>query len=174
MIPLLRYYQDQIQPRLPAAVLVPVGLYAVFAVAGTHDFFAKYRAGYTAIQELRAAGVPPTQIDGGTEYNGWNQIELGQFIHEVSVPITEVAYNGRLWKEAKKSFGVCRPVWLERFPAISPRYGLGDHPTDCLGAVAGFAPVEWTPWLTPNKPQSIYIVKVGKPDQSNRQVASGQ
>jgi hypothetical protein len=44
---------------------------AWYAIAGTHDYLAWNRARYAGIAELAAAGVPPEQIDGGMEYNGW-------------------------------------------------------------------------------------------------------
>ena len=51
-----------------------VGLLSVlayYAIAGTHDYLAWNRARYAGLAELAAAGVPPEQIDGGMEYNGW-------------------------------------------------------------------------------------------------------
>lgn len=44
---------------------------AWYAVAGTHDYLAWNRARHAGLVELEAAGIPPEQIDGGMEYNGW-------------------------------------------------------------------------------------------------------
>lgn len=54
--------------RTSVALAMVLGWYAV---AGTHDYLAWNRARYVGIDELEAAGVPPEQIDGGMEYNGW-------------------------------------------------------------------------------------------------------
>ena len=51
--------------------LVLASALAWYAVAGTHDYLAWNRARYAGLVELTAAGVPPEQIDGGMEYNGW-------------------------------------------------------------------------------------------------------
>ena len=55
----------------PIAHLI-VLLYASFAVAGTHDYFAWNRAKWLAAHDLaEVAHVSPMDIDGGLEFNGW-------------------------------------------------------------------------------------------------------
>ncbi len=46
-------------------------LLAWYAVAGTHDYLAWNRARWSGLAALAAEGVPPEQIDGGMEFNGW-------------------------------------------------------------------------------------------------------
>jgi len=59
-------------PRRPSRVaVVLVALLAWWSVAGTHDYLAWNRARHDGLEALRAAGVPPTQIDGGVEFNAW-------------------------------------------------------------------------------------------------------
>jgi hypothetical protein len=53
------------------AALALVGLYGAFAVAGTHDYLAWNRARWDALADVRRTGVPPAEIDGGLEFNGW-------------------------------------------------------------------------------------------------------
>ncbi len=56
---------------LERASVALAALVAWYAVAGTHDYLAWNRARWTGLAELAAAGVPPEQIDGGMEFNGW-------------------------------------------------------------------------------------------------------
>ncbi|MCS6801348.1 MAG: glycosyltransferase family 39 protein [Chloroflexota bacterium] len=51
-----------------AAVLL---LFAGFGVAATRDYFSWNRARWLALERLLERGVPPTEIDGGFEFNGW-------------------------------------------------------------------------------------------------------
>ena len=46
-------------------------LLTLFSVAGTHDYFAWNRARWAAVHAALNSGVPPVQIDGGFEFNGW-------------------------------------------------------------------------------------------------------
>jgi 4-amino-4-deoxy-L-arabinose transferase-like glycosyltransferase len=46
--------------------------YGAFSVAATHDYLAWNRARWTALHDLmREAGIPPSHIYGGGEFNGW-------------------------------------------------------------------------------------------------------
>lgn len=56
---------------LPAALAL--ALLAVFAVAGTRDYLVWNRARWKALDDLvELRGVPPHDIDGGFEFNGWH------------------------------------------------------------------------------------------------------
>jgi hypothetical protein len=63
--------------RVPAAILRPVAclfifMYAVFGVAGTHDYFDWNRARWQAVHDLvDVQSVSPMEVDGGLEFNGW-------------------------------------------------------------------------------------------------------
>jgi Dolichyl-phosphate-mannose-protein mannosyltransferase len=163
LIPILRYYQENVRSLLPRATLLPIAAFAAFSIAGTHDCFATYRARLTAFNELRAAGIPPSAIDGDLEYNGWNQIELGRFVDDPRIPLR----SGDRLPSSHHSFGVCDPLFYEFFSAISPRYSLARDPKECLGPT-GFAPVRYTTWLGTHS-NELYIVKVGPlpPGQSS-------
>lgn len=69
-------YQEYIRPELPVSSVAVLAFYAIFAVAGTHDWFAWQRARLAAIHELRVAGVARTEIQGGFEYDGWTQLSM--------------------------------------------------------------------------------------------------
>jgi hypothetical protein len=154
----LRFYQEQVRPRLPAVALVPIGIFAAFAVAGTHDCFALLRARMAAINELRAAGIPPTAIDGGFEYDGWNQIQLARYINDPRIPLRP---GDHFRPSRRNSFGVCAPFYLDSFSVTSLRYGMAYDPAACLGR-ADFPPVTFHTWLAPRS-QTIYIVNIGQP-----------
>jgi hypothetical protein len=60
-------------PRIHIGIL-PILLTLVmtwYSVAGTHDYLAWNRARHDGLGRLAEASVPPEQIDGGMEYNGW-------------------------------------------------------------------------------------------------------
>ncbi|GAB4025370.1 glycosyltransferase family 39 protein [Spirosoma koreense] len=46
-------------------------IYAVFSVSATHDYMAWNRVRWQTLHAMMKAGVPPTAIDGGFEFNGW-------------------------------------------------------------------------------------------------------
>lgn len=55
-----------------ASVILLVAM-AGFSIAGTHDYFAWNRARWAALHAAMDSGIPPTQIDGGFEFNGWHR-----------------------------------------------------------------------------------------------------
>jgi hypothetical protein len=163
IILVLRCYQERVRPLIPRVAIIPIAIVALFSIAGTHDSFALFRARLVAINELRAAGVPPTAIDGGFEYNGWNQIETTHFIND---PQIHAHAEDHFRPSVHESFGVCPPLLFDDFSVVSPRYAMAYDPTACLGQ-ASFAPVTCRSWLAPHS-TTIYVVKVGQPtNQAN-------
>jgi hypothetical protein len=63
---LVRYYQDEICPRLPLVTLAFIAIVAAWGIALTHNTFSLYRARVAVAAELEANGVPDTSVD-----NGW-------------------------------------------------------------------------------------------------------
>jgi hypothetical protein len=152
----VRYYQDRLHPLIPAATLIPIAVFAAFAIAGTHDIYSLFRARLAAVNELRSAGVPPTAIDGGLEYNGWTQIETARYINDPRIP----AKAGDHFRSSfNDSFGVCPPILYRNFSVLAPRYSMAFEPASCLGQ-AKFAPVTVRTWLGPRY-TTLYIVNVG-------------
>jgi len=162
-IPILRFYQERVQPRLPAAALIPIVLYAWFAVAGTHDSFVRFRAYLDVINELRAAGVPAMEIDGGLEYDGWTQIEQVGYVNDPRIPVRP---GETFHASVKDTFGSCPLFWVDSF-SPSFRYAMASLPDECLG-LAGFPPVTYRTWLGPHL-NTLYVVRVGQPDGSKPQ-----
>jgi Dolichyl-phosphate-mannose-protein mannosyltransferase len=146
LILILRFYQEWVQSRIPTVALLWIAVFAAFGIAGTHDLFTLLRARLAAIDELRLAGVPPTAIDAGFEYNGWIQIERAGFVNDPQIRILPGDHFS--------------PVFLDSFSVLSPRYGMAYSPGECLGQ-AGFAPVAVHTWLGPRSNNTIYIVNVG-------------
>jgi 4-amino-4-deoxy-L-arabinose transferase-like glycosyltransferase len=54
-----------------ALSLALLGAYAAISVAATHDYLAWNRTRWIATGSLMRSGVPPNQIEGGYEFNGW-------------------------------------------------------------------------------------------------------
>ncbi len=48
-----------------------LGLLCLFSVTATHDYLAWNRARWAAAAQLATQDIPPAQIDGGFEFNGW-------------------------------------------------------------------------------------------------------
>jgi hypothetical protein len=155
LIAVLRFYQDRIQVRIPAFTLIPIAIVAAFSISGTHDMFALHRARLAAVEELRSAGVPPTAIDAGFDYNGWTQIEKARFINDPQINLRPGDHLSPLktWSKA------CSSIFLQNFSAISPRYAMAYNPQTCQGPTL-FAPVTVRTWLGPRY-ATIYIVNVG-------------
>jgi len=160
LIVILRFYQERLRTRLPAATLIPIAIYAAFSIAGTHDVFSLFRARLAMVDELRSAGVPPTAIDAGFEYDGWNQIEKTGFINDPHIHLPP----GEHFSPPKASFDVCRPFYLDEFSALTLRYGMALDPAECLGQ-AEFAPVTARTWLGPRY-TTIYVVRVGNEEST--------
>ena len=152
LILLLRIYQDCVSPNLPRLSIACIVLFALFAVAGTHDAFAMYRARLQAINELRAAGVPDNSIDGGFEHNGITQIERYGFINYPNMRIPAWAHVPK----ATPFPANCKPDDPMKIPGIVPGYTLSYDPSQC-GGLAPFAPVTYSDWLIAG-PATVYIV----------------
>jgi hypothetical protein len=151
---MLKAYQERVRERLPLSALALVVVFGAFAVAGTHDGFAMYRASKAAIEEMRARGVPETEIDGGWEYNGLTEVDQKGYVNEadildyqhlhVDVPVDDAAPE-------------CTIIVGNLFPDVKGTYALALKPDAC-GGPAGFAPVHYTSWLGPHT-MTIYVVR---------------
>ncbi|MGC8550104.1 MAG: hypothetical protein ACP5M4_10430, partial [Acidobacteriaceae bacterium] len=131
-------------------------LYAVFTVAATHTLFAWHRARFAAIEQLRAAGVPPTQIQAGFEYDGWTQIEQTGHVNNKLVKNPPGAYQAPRTKDDPKN--LCAYNFLAWAPSLRPRYAVDFGPAACF-LPSQFPPVKYTAWLPPFH-RDVYIQKV--------------
>lgn len=139
---LLLLHQHRIDEHLPRASVIWLCLFALLGIAGTHDWFAWYRARGAAVEEVLASGVPDTEIQAGYERDGWIQVQHG--------PIN----NRLITANYKKVPGLdripddCRFDFADRTPSIHAKYSVGFEEEWCF-AVTGYPPVQYTRWLPP-------------------------
>lgn len=166
---LLRYYDDFVlQDRrrgrsafgigyLPPVSSLALLAFAYFAIAGTHDWFAVFRARLQAAEEIRQSGVPRTAILGGFEYDGWTQIENGGYINDNRIQIPRDAW--RASPPASFPVPACAATWFgeDLTPIVTPEYFIVYSPLSCLDS-APFSPVPYHKWLPPFTGR-IYVQK---------------
>jgi hypothetical protein len=153
-------YQRCIRIELPVASVVLLIVYAAFAVAATHTLFAWHRARFAAIQELRAAGIPPTEIQAGFEYDGWTQIQQSGYVNNKLVKNPPGAYQSPSTKPDLKN--LCYYNFLAWAPSLHPKYAVDFGPAACF-LPSHFPPVHYIAWLPPFH-RDVYIRKV--PDKT--------
>jgi hypothetical protein len=158
---LLKLHQKRIAETLPTISIAILAVFALSAICGTHDWFAWSRARLTAIDEIRASGVPRTEIQGGFEYDGWTQTEDGGHINDPRLKVPAGAYQPEMHPQAVPD--ECRFDFAPYTPAIHPKYTIVFPKKWCL-APSGFPPVNYRTWLTPYH-GTIYIQTI--PEQSN-------
>jgi hypothetical protein len=139
---LLRFYQAKVASRLPVLTGIFVMLFGAYGVVTLHDCLASGRAALEAADELRAAGIPRTEIRAGYAYDALTQIELTGYV---------------LPKQPWHPIPECVFWWDKYTPAIHGRYQLSYSPS-CFPE-SEFPPVEYTTWLAPHH-QKIYILKL--------------
>ena len=160
-IVLLRMYQDWVAPTLPAISVVVLAILAILGVAGTHDWFAWSRARLVALNEIRASGVPRTEIQGGFEYDGWTQTEVRGYINNEWVKVPAGAYHP---VKPQPVPDACDYTFSSFTPAIHPKYTVIFPPIWCLEP-SNFPPVNYRTWLPPFK-GTIYVQEI--PGDSSR------
>jgi hypothetical protein len=157
---LLKLYQARIAATLPVISVIVLAIFAILAIGGTHDLFAWHRAELAALDEIRASGVPRTEIQGGYEYDGWTQIEASGYINDPRLKVPAGAYHPYTRPQALPDD--CRFEFTPYTPAIQPKFSTIFPKTWCL-APSKFPPVSYRTWLPPFK-GTIYIQEI--PDHS--------
>jgi hypothetical protein len=150
---LLLLHQRWIAVRLPAVAVAALSLFALYAIAVTHDWFALNRARVTAVARIRASGVPATSIQGGFDYDGWTQIEAAGYINDARLRNPANAYQVNL--SPLQLPERCRLNFAEYTPAIHPEYFVVFEPMTCL-ASSKYPPVTYRTWLPPFR-REVYI-----------------
>jgi hypothetical protein len=158
IIVLLLLHQHWVAETLPAVTTVAISLFALYAIAGTHDWFSLNRARVGAVAQIRASGVPATSIQGGFDYDGWTQIEAAGYINDARLRNPENSYrkNLNLLRFQKE----CRLNFAEYTPAIDPEYFVVFEPMACLTS-SKYPPVAYSTWLPPFQ-RRIYIQRALK------------
>ncbi|MGA7157964.1 MAG: glycosyltransferase family 39 protein [Acidobacteriaceae bacterium] len=156
---LVRCYQEYLHPRLPIASMVLVAFMALFSIALIHNLFSFYRARVALVAELQAAGVPPTSVDNGWEYNVWVELQHAPYINNVRMVLPPHAYVPTHPQPADN----CKMSDFDAFPHIHPVYGVSFSPDACYG-LAPFAPVHYSRW--PHRsPGTLYVVRYVPPSK---------
>jgi hypothetical protein len=144
---LLLLYQQWVAERLPGITITALSLFALYAIAGTHDWFALNRARVTAVAQIQASGVPTTSIQGGFDYDGWTQIEAAGYINDARIINPPHAYQSNL--EPLRLPAGCRLGFAPYTPAIHPRYFVTFSLMPCLETSSRYQPVIYRTWLPP-------------------------
>lgn len=113
-----------------------LGIFALYGIGITHDYFAALQARVAAQQKVEASGVPPRNITGGLELDGWTQSEITS--HVQSAPARRAKLDP-----------IYTRYWSAVFmPDIDPHYYLSwsDEPGLRRAATAG---VVFRAWLPP-------------------------
>jgi hypothetical protein len=147
---LLRLWQSRVAAELPWRNFAVIGLFAAFAIAATHDFFAQYRARQLLVHQLNAAGVNNHQIDGGMEFNAWVEVEQAGIVADARLP---GAKPFRMPLPGDR----CAPFLGYLMPHIERRFALATVPDACDGE-APFPPVVYRTWLPPFQ-HTIFVVR---------------
>jgi len=158
LICLVRYYQERIQPQLPLASVLMVGIMAVFGIAITHNMFSFYRAREALAAELRAAGIPDTSVDNGWDYNMIVELEHADHINTPDIELPAHSYLPTPPLPA----GTCPMFWYDKTPHIRPLYGASTDPDACYG-LAPVPPVHYSRWLADERGSTLYAVRYTAP-----------
>jgi hypothetical protein len=153
LITLVRYYEEQIQPRLPLASVLMVAIMAIYSIVVTHNMFALYRARVAIAAQLRASGIPDTSVDNGWEYNSEIELQHAAAINDFRMAIPAKAYVPTPPLPAN----TCPMNEFDETPHVHPLYGISFDPKECYGP-APFAPVHYSRWLA-SKPGTLYVVR---------------
>ncbi len=138
LILLLRFYQQYFAPRLPAVSVVALAIFSLYSIAGVHDLFSLYRARVALGDEVMAAGVPRTAIQGGFEFDGWTQVmDGGNILNDPHIGI-----------RVEKMPTECSNWFTASTPSVNPRYFLMRSAVPCFDS-APFPEVGYTTWLPP-------------------------
>ena len=164
LIVLLKLFQEQVSPKLPAVSYVALAIFATYSVAGTHDFYAESRAQVHAIQMLEGSDVPRRAIQAGFPSDGWVQIENGGHLNEARIKVPADAYNPKSFSKIPQG---CRDGFTNFAPVIDPKYfvlfpwfknPLFPPPSWCF-VRANFPPIHYTTWLPPFR-ETVYVQKL--------------
>jgi hypothetical protein len=155
IIILLLLHQRWVAERLPAFTIAAVSLFGLYAIAGTHDWFALNRARIAAVAQIHESGVPATSIQGGFDYDGWTQIETAGYINDPRIVDPRGAYQPNLEPLALQSR--CRLDFARYTPAIRPKFFVVFSLMPCL-QLSQYHPVTYSTWLPPFH-RTIFIQK---------------
>lgn len=150
-------YQKQAAPSLPASSWITLMIFALFAIAGTHDMFAWQRARIQAFERVHQAGVPRDQIQGGFEFDGSTQLDESVTINDPRIQIPANAYHPVTGQRIPDR---CGSAFNSYVPVVQPRYIVvfpAPRP-DCFQP-SEFPPVAYPAWIPPFR-KSVWTERV--------------
>jgi len=154
---MIRVYQDYWRRRLPDWSIALVALTTIYSIGATHDLFSLTRARVAIANELQTAGVASNTVDGGFEYNGWNELQIVGHVNEqrlVNPPNSFVPVDPHRGFSCK---GDDKELDGEAAHLV-PRYGLA-YSSDACAGFASIAPIRYSRWLLLS-PGELYVVKL--------------
>ncbi len=146
IIGLLWFQERWFGARLPKLSYVAFFVYSLFTIASVHNVFARERACLAGIHELRAAGIPRAQIEGGYEYDGWTQVRRGGLINNIWMKPQPNTGGGA--SNSANAEAICRYWFLPYVPMVHPKYAVGYRPRGCY-LPSRFPSEHYTSWLPP-------------------------
>jgi hypothetical protein len=132
-----------------------LAIFAAYALATTHDYFAEARAKLQAAQQLLHAGHKRDSIMGGFEFDSWTQVERHGHLNNQLLKFPPGAYVQR---DDCNGSDDTQAWWLSMTPAVKARYVLTLTPLQGLQP-SGFAPVKYQRWL-PWARFQVYVQQV--------------
>jgi hypothetical protein len=158
IIVLLRLHRRWFGSHVPWIAFAVLALFSIESIGGTHDWFAVNRARLRAVNEVHAAGVPKSYIQGGFEYDGWTQIDAVGHVNERRVNVPAGAYVA---VRRDKLPHACEHFFTQFASGVDPEYVITGWPLQCF-ARTNFAPIRYRAWLPPFD-REIYVQKMREP-----------
>ncbi len=146
LIFLLRWHENNISLRVPAAAVVALAVVALLSIAATHDLFAINRAEVRLLRELQQAGIPRTEIRGGFDFDSITQVDVAGYVNDPHLTNPPGSYHPHLGTPDQEL--PCGYPYLRYVPALHIRYVISADPTPCFGPTT-FAPQTYFTWLPP-------------------------
>jgi hypothetical protein len=150
---LLLLYQECVGERLPTLCTAMLIVCALYAVAGTHDWFALNRARIAAVAQIERSSVPATAIQGGYEFDGWTQIDIAGYIDDPRIRNPPNAYRPN--REPVNLPSKCRLDFAPYTPSVQPKFFVVFSSMPCL-QISPYNPVTYSTWLPPFR-RTIYV-----------------
>ncbi len=150
---MVRLYQERVQQSFSILTILLVVSTTIYGIAATHNNYSYYRARVALSNELANAGIPPTSVDNGWEYNIDVELQHAKYINDPRILVPANAYV----PVAPPFTGVCSMYWYDRTPHIHPLYAVSFDPHACYGP-APFAPIHYSRWLA-SGPGTLYAVR---------------
>jgi hypothetical protein len=133
-------------------------IFALYAVATTHDHFAEARAKLQAMRTIMHAGHSRATVLGGFETDAWAQADIRGYVNN-----DQVDYPADAYRDADDCSGPpeTQVFWRSETPDLKGSYVVSLTPLPGL-AKSEFAPVEYWRWLPPRL-SHVYVSKADPP-----------